>query len=272
MGIYQCIYHDIYIDTYQCIYHGICHGYTSRYISWYITSYIAMVYTELNLNGLLHCHSWNQSDISSCSNRRQDRALRLDGGCSARPSRAIEPAIERQRNQNRPNSRLERKSARHGLRAGWSRRSRQSQGSRRSRQGRDVHARFSSTVTRGGHGVHGSRRSRRSRRSRCPHRGRDRERRAGSTGAPSHGGHGGGHGGHGGDYGGRRSRRERLSLWSRRAQACCRSRECDPERGWPGSSQSSGSGGGAVRRSEPFIIPIARCLQGTILAPILARL
>jgi hypothetical protein len=34
----------------------------------------------------------------------------------------------------------------------------------------------------------------------------------------------------------------------------------------------SGSGGGAVRRSEPFIVPIASCLQGTILAPTPARL
>ncbi len=61
-------------------------------------------------------------------------------GRSARPSRAIKPASERQRNPHRPNSQSERTSARRGLRAGWSRQSRPPRRSRQSRQGRDLPA------------------------------------------------------------------------------------------------------------------------------------
>jgi hypothetical protein len=60
IGTYQYVYHEICIDIYQYIY---TMAYTFMYINvytiWYISSFIAMVYTELYLNGLLHCHSWN---------------------------------------------------------------------------------------------------------------------------------------------------------------------------------------------------------------------
>jgi hypothetical protein len=42
-------------------------------------------------------------------------------------------------------------------------------------------------------------------------------------------------------------------------------------RRWVRSCRCRARAGGAVRRSETFIIPIASCLQGTILAPIPAR-
>jgi hypothetical protein len=63
--------------------------------------------------------------------------------------------------------------------------------------------------------------------------------------------------------------RQSQEAWKQKQEATDEARS---PRAGENDNAASGSGGDAVRRSGSFFIPIASCLQGTILAPTQARL